>query len=196
MELLNWVVSNYGTISLVVVFIFGLIVKIRSYIKHAINAIIIGHHFGRVFGQTPAETIKEIHETIQTAHDILQIRQQISERYLKIGVYMCDLEGRCVWTNDYINEMFGLDSTDMRGFGWLTGIHTSDRKRVFDEWIHAVKNNMGYSYEYTICNVRDEVSLLVKTTAVCVIDDNNEKKCYIGYLQIKNSKPLECNFSK
>jgi PAS domain-containing protein len=189
---LKWLLENYGTISVVVVMFFGLMTKGWRFFRDAIRTFVLGNHFYTVFGESPAESIKTIHEAIQNAHDTLEIRQQISERYLKIGVFICDLDGKCIWSNSCLNEMFGLDSQSMRGFGWLSPVHISDRKRVHENWMYAVKENIAYTESYTICNERDCLIYSVRAEAVAAVDDEGKTQCYVGYLAVLSKEEGRC----
>lgn len=186
LNVLNWIIANYGTISLVLVTLFGAIFKIRRYVKDAIRTVVLSNRFHTVFGDTPAENIKKVHDAIQSSNNILEVRQQVCCLYLKIGVFICSLDGRCTWTNDYMNELFGLDSKDMKGFGWLSAVEQSDRKRVHEAWLYSVEEGIAYDCDYTICNHRDNSIIPLRATAVCVLNNKDEKECYVGYVIINN----------
>lgn len=181
-ELIKLLTSHYEIIVFLATGLLSLSSKFRKLVTDVIRSISLSNNFYNVYGDSPAKTIKEIYEAIQTAHDVLEIRQQISEKYLKIGVYICDLEGKCSWSNQYLNDMFGLDSEEMKGFGWLRSVSQRDRKRTHEEWLYAVREGIAYSCDYHVHNERDNKKLFVRTEAVSVIDDKNEKKCYVGYL--------------
>ena len=193
-DLVKLLIENYGSAALVITTLFGILVKSRRNIKYAIRSLITGHRFNVLFGDTPAETIKKLYESIQNSHDLLEVKQQIYERFLEIGVYICDLEGKCTFTNDYLNEIFGLDSRDMRGFGWLQAIHSEDRKRVHETWLYAIREGIAYNCEYTICNYREEKSFDVRTTAIAVTDEKDIKTFYVGYITLVSTRKLDCHF--
>ena len=105
-------------------------------------------------------------------------------------MYICDKEGACTWTNEYLNNIFGLDSQEMLGFGWLTSIHRDDRKRVNEEWMYSINNNIPYDSYYLVINSRDNLLINVKTKALAVVDTNDEVQCYIGYLREESRSKL------
>lgn len=195
-NLLDLFIENYGFISIVSAALFGAAVKCRRHMKNAIRSTLLGNRFHDIFGPTPADAIKALHDTIQTSAGLLEARQQIAEKYLKIGIYICDLDGKCTWTNDYINDMFGLDSNEMKGNGWLQAVHPSDRQRTNNEWQYAIKNKIAFNCEYTICNRKNRLSIKVLAEAVAVLNDKDEIQCYVGYLDIMGEAPLKCNFTK
>lgn len=184
MNWLSWALQNYGTVSLILGAIIAFFTKGRRFINNAIRTYVLGNRFHDIFGDTPADFIKEIHETIQKSHDVLEIRQQISEKYLKIGIYICQLDGKLTWSNECLNNMFGLDSEDMKGFGWLQSVSSHDRKRIHEAWMYCIHEQIAYNEKYIIINHRDQLVFDVCTHAVAVIDDQKNIQCYVGYLVV------------
>lgn len=183
-EILKWIIDNYGTVTAGLAIALSLFLFIKKWHKHAINSINLSIKFYDIFGNSPAQEIEGLCESIREEQSLLEIRQQISERYLKIGVYITDLEGKCTWTNDYLNQIFGRDSKDMLGFGWLIGIHKDDRNRIHGEWMYSVNNKIEFSSDYVICNGKNDLAIEVTSSAVAVVNDKKERQCYIGYVTI------------
>lgn len=182
-EIFTWGLNNYATILSGITFVFGIVVVCKKWIINGIRSINLSTRFHAHFGTFPADKIKEIHETIRKSHNILEIRQSISEKYLQIGIFMCEsTTGKCLWSNDYINEFFGLDSSEIKGFGWLSAIDEEDRTRVHEVWMHAVKNKTPYDCEYTVVNQRDKTGRCVTAHAIAVLDDTDNIVCYVGYI--------------
>lgn len=184
MDTIKSIIENYGTISFIVVGIFAFITRCRRYIKNAIRSLVLGDRFHVVFGDSPAEAIKAIHDAIQTSYEVCELRQQITERHIEIGIFICDTTGRCTWSNSYCNELFCLDSKDMMGFGWLQAIHETDRKRVNEHWIYSIQHDIAYDCDYTIINKRDHIFFDVTATAISVKDDKGIVQCYVGYIKV------------
>jgi PAS domain-containing protein len=178
------IIENYGTITAVVVGLFTFIARCRRYIKNAIRSFVLGDRFHVVFGDSPAEAIKAIHDAIQTSYEVCELRQQITERNIQIGIFICDTKGRCTWSNSYLNELFCLDSKDMMGFGWLQAIKASDRKRVNDHWLYSIQHDIAYDCDYTIVNKRDSILVDITSTAMAVKDDTGTVQCYLGYIKV------------
>lgn len=195
MEILKWLTENYGWLSISIGILFGLFIKCRRHINDTICTLIFGRRIHILFGENPADSIKAIIETIQASHDLMQVRQQISEQKLQIGVYVCGLDGRCKWSNESLNIMFGLDSSEVKGFGWLAAIHTDDRQRVHGQWMYAIKEKIAYNAEYTICNHRENTTIEVVTEAIGVTNDSGEIQCYVGYLTVKRIIQEPCKKS-
>lgn len=182
-DILHWAFINYATIISFITFLFGVVVFCRKWIINAIRSIKLSNGFHLIFGDSPVHKIKEIHDSIIKSHNTLEIRQSISEKYLQIGIFMCEPEtGKCLWSNDHLNEFFGLDSSEMRGFGWLNAVDPNDRDRVHEIWMYAVKNSTPYSCKYTVINNRDGSLHCVDAYAIAVMDDADKIVCYVGYL--------------
>ena len=188
MDTIKSIIENYGTITAVVVGLFTFIARCRRYIKNAIRSFVLGDRFHVVFGDSPAEAIKAIHDAIQTSYEVCELRQQITERNIQIGIFICDTKGRCTWSNSYLNELFCLDSKDMMGFGWIQAIHSSDRKRVNDHWLYSIQNDLAYDCDYTLINKRDHLLHDVTATAIAVKDDSGFVQCYVGYIKANRTR--------
>lgn len=182
-DLLTWAANNYATVISGTTFLFGVVIFCRKWIINAIRSIHFSNGFHALFGNDPATKIKEIHESIRKSHNTLEIRQSISEKYLQIGIFMCEADtGKCLWSNDHLNEFFGLDSASMKGFGWLTAIDPDDRDRVHEVWMYAVSNKTPYSCKYYVINQRTEESNCVDAHAIAVLDESDKIVCYVGYI--------------
>lgn len=190
MDTIKSIIENYGTISFIVVGVFSFIARCRRHIKNAIRSLVLGDRFHVVFGDSPAEAIKAIHDAIQTSYEVCELRQQITERHIEIGIFICDTAGRCTWSNSYLNELFCLDSKDMMGFGWLQAIRQSDRKRVNEHWLYSIENDIAYDCDYTIVNKRDNLLVDITATAMAVKDDKGIVQCYVGYIKINKIRQM------
>lgn len=187
---IKFLMDNYGIVSAAGTAVLTSFLLLKKWAKNAIRTFTLSDRFHDLYGDDPAEKIKNTQELHRYAKDLLSVRVSISEQWLKIGVYICNKEGECTWTNEYLNNMFGLDSQDMLGFGWLTSIHRDDRKRVNEEWLYSINNNIPYDSSYLLINARDNLLISVKTKALAVVDNNEEVQCYIGYLREESRSKL------
>lgn len=189
-DLISWLITNHGIVTAGVTAAIASILFLKKWTKNAIRSFHLSNKFHSIFGDDPAEKIRNTQDLYDAAKNLLQARVSISEQWLKIGVYICDKDGACTWTNEHLNNIFGLDSKDMLGFGWLAAIDQGDRKRVNEEWIYAINNNIPYSSSYFVRNNRDNLLISVKTKALAVVDSDDEVHCYIGYLEERSRSPL------
>lgn len=65
-----------------------------------------------------------------------------------VGIFRTDTEGNCLYVNKRWCEIAGLSAADAAGFGWISGIHPSDRELVSAEWNESVQANRPFYLEY------------------------------------------------
>lgn len=182
-EYLKWGAENYGSIIAFSGTGLSIFLFFRRWIFNAIRSINIGIKFHNVFGDKPVEKIKETHDKLSHEANKLSIRLDIHEKYLSIGLFICEpKEGRCIWTNDYLNSLFGLDSSDMHGYEWMSAIRQEDKEKVYNHWKFSIDHNTPYECEYSIINQRSKELKRVIATAVAAVDESGETVCYVGYI--------------
>lgn len=140
------------------------------------------------FGDDPASELHELVKAVRSSIGELEVRQRISERHLEIGIFVCDIGGKCTWANDILCNAFGLDSQDMLGFGWLAAIAKTDQTRVHRDWIYAIENELPYSVEYKVePESGTHFHCIAEAWPVSV---NDKCICYVGYIrEVQNSFP-------
>lgn len=182
-EILKFCISNYATITVIGSTILGALYFLRRWITNGIKSIKLSNSFHEHFGDFPAKKIKELHNTISRCSNTLELRQSISEKHIGIGIYICEAEtGRCLWSNQLLNELFEMDSVDMKGFGWAGSIIGEDSARILDIWRTAVKDNNPYYATYKIKGIITGLVKEVTTHAIAVMDESGQIMCYVGYL--------------
>lgn len=182
-EYLKWGLENYVELFSFISAAIASLIFCRKWISNAIRSIRIGNDFHRLFGDKPVQKVKEEHDRIKEETSKLSIRLDIHERYLSIGLFICEPEeGKCVWTNEYLNNLFGLDSTQMSGFGWMASVHPDDREKAYKNWLYSVENNLPYECSYRCINNRTKQETKVTAHSIAAMDDNKEVVCYVGYI--------------
>lgn len=184
MEWVKIVEENYGTISVVAIAVFGLLAKLRRYVNGTIASVLFSVKLHDLFGDNPAQSLKDFCVNTRKDLDTNEIRIKIIERLLKIGIFISGVDGKYLFTNEAFNELFGLDSQEMIGFGWLQSVQYNDRKKVHEEWLYAVKEGIEYNASYTIINHRTQEEIPIMVAASPVFNDKNEKVCHIGCITI------------
>ena len=64
-NVLELVLENYGTITVIGTSIVSALIFIRKKVRHAIRSIYTMSQFSDLFGDNPAQTIREIHDGIK-----------------------------------------------------------------------------------------------------------------------------------
>ena len=125
-------------------------------------------------GSSIKDSICRIDNLIQRNTAALVAMQLYDPRCL----FECDINGRCTMANKNLCELFGLDTHDMLGSGWLLSLLETDRARVWDIWIGAVKAGIPYEATYTVVNRRTHQHVLCIAYASPLL---NSKKELLGY---------------
>lgn len=184
-NILQFLLENYGTITVVCTSIISAIVFIRKKAKNAIISINMLSEFSSIFGDNPAKTIKETHDAIKQSADIMSIRQEIHEKHLQVGIYICEpKDGNTLWTNEYINDLFGLDSQEMKDFGWLRAVPFAERAKVHDNFSLSIRHKTPLQCTYNIINDKTKKEFTIETDAFPVLN-NKEVTCYVGLVIVK-----------
>lgn len=48
----------------------------------------------------------------------------------RVAIYQSDAQGRCIYVNAALCELFGLTEKEAMGVGWLDRVHADDHERV------------------------------------------------------------------
>jgi PAS domain S-box-containing protein len=67
---------------------------------------------------------------------------------LPVGIYLTDLQGRCLYTNPRWLKMAGLTMEEALGDGWKQGLHPEDREAVSANWRKTMAAEGNWALEY------------------------------------------------
>jgi PAS domain S-box-containing protein len=68
----------------------------------------------------------------------------------RVAIYQSDAEGRCIFVNAALCELFGLSEKEAMGVGWLDRVHPEDRARVQAARRHAASAIPVFYIDYRI----------------------------------------------
>ena len=68
----------------------------------------------------------------------------------RVAIYQTDAQGRCVYVNSALCDLFGLTEKEALGDGWLSRIHPEDRDRVSSARQYATSPIPVFHIEYRI----------------------------------------------
>lgn len=74
----------------------------------------------------------------------------VAARIPRVGIYQSDAQGRCVYVNAALCELFEMSEKDVMGLGWLDRIHPEDRAQVEAARKHAVTPIPVFHMEYRL----------------------------------------------
>ena len=68
----------------------------------------------------------------------------------RVAIYQSDAQGRCVYVNSALCELFEMSEREVLGLGWLDRVHPDDRERVAAARRHAVSAIPVFYLQYRI----------------------------------------------
>jgi len=96
-----------------------------------------------------------------------------------VGIYVTDIDGRCIFVNQRWCEMAGLTPEKAFGDGWIRGIHPDDRERVATAWNSIVQSRGIWGLEYRF-KTPDNTVTWVYGNATVLADSSGQTIGYIG----------------
>lgn len=136
----------------------------------------------RNFGKEAGRVLKEIVQQRGLQIAIDEMRLNIIENAVGIGIYICDSAGMCTYANKTLAKIFGLSQEEMLGYGWITTI--VDKQKAYSNWKFSVDNKVPYRDEYEIKNLE---GIITCTTEAEPSYDDSETVIlgYVGIVKIK-----------
>lgn len=114
-----------------------------------------------------------INEGLKNSHRLLFTRLQIRNRELEqiqrcleenvkeseekfkvlcemsaIAIFMCDGEGKLIYTNPFWQKYTGLSEKDALGTHWIEWVHPADRGSILPDWQSTIKNGNIWTKEF------------------------------------------------
>ena len=90
-----------------------------------------------------------LHATNDVAH-LSHSKAQLAWSASPIPMFECAPDGHCIWVNQALCDLFGLDMTQMLGEGWLSTLHPDDIPRVAAHWHDTIKSWVPYRVRYRV----------------------------------------------
>lgn len=75
---------------------------------------------------------------------------QSSPKVGRVAIYQSDAEGRCVYVNAALCELFGMSEKEAMGVGWFDRVHPDDRERVLAARKHAASPIPVFYIDYRL----------------------------------------------
>lgn len=98
-------------------------------------------------------------------------------------MFECEpVEGKCIWVNNALCELFGMAHEEMLGFGWLAGVNESEREDVYNHWNIAVTKKIPYSWTYSVINQKTGKEIRCRAGANTIVLSNGKILEYCGYV--------------
>jgi PAS domain S-box-containing protein len=68
----------------------------------------------------------------------------------RVAIYQSDAEGRCIYVNSALCDLFEMSEREALGLGWVDRVHPDDRERIAAARSHAVSAIPVFYIEYRI----------------------------------------------
>jgi PAS domain S-box-containing protein len=78
------------------------------------------------------------------------VKPRSSSTLGRVAIYQSDAEGRCIYVNSALCELFEMSEQEALGLGWLGRVHPDDRERVTAARRHAASAVPVFYIQYRI----------------------------------------------
>lgn len=193
-ETLDFLLDNYGVVTAATTAFVSAVVFIRKKFNNVKKFFSILDNFMGLFGENAPVEIKNRIDEIENSLEVMSIRQEIHETYIQTGICIFQpLDGKLRFSNDYANDLFGLDSKQMIDYGWTKGIPNQDRDEVFLSFKNAIENTMPWKSSFFVENETTKEGYKVDTETYIVYNSEEEITCYVGLVVKSNEKDLQAH---
>lgn len=126
---------------------------------------------------------RDITERLKAEEEIIQSESRFRTltENAPVGIFQTNIDGNCVYINEYWLEISGFTMAESLGRGWADALHPEDRERVTSEWNNSVENGIEFKSEYRLLS-KEGKTTLVQGRAIGLKDSTGLKYGYIGTL--------------
>ena len=94
---------------------------------------------------------------------------------LNEAFFVCNEEGLCVLSNEYLCNLFGATHEQMAGSGWINFIIPADRDSAWKQWNNGIKAGVKFmSGNYRIAHGRTKEIIEIEYHATMHRDEDSE----------------------
>jgi PAS domain S-box-containing protein len=100
-----------------------------------------------------SDSIDSLNQILHATNDLAHLshsKAQLAWSASPIPMFECAPDGHCIWVNQALCDLFGLDMTQMLGEGWLSTLHPDDIPRVAAHWQDTLKSWVPYRVRYRV----------------------------------------------
>lgn len=132
-------------------------------------------------------SIKNLPKEIRETHNLAFIAKHKSDFLLNesdLPIYECDINGACIFSNEALQNLFGLDANQMLKDGWMTALYPDDIVPTYSKWKAAVSSWVPYKARYRIINQSTNQLIDCESIAVPIKDNAGTIISYLGIVKI------------
>lgn len=110
-------------------------------------------------------SLRDAVNEIRHMASVADVRSHLSREVCPYAMYECAPDGKCIWVNEALCQLFGLDAEDALGYGWLQSVSDAERSTTMFLWQEAVVKDIPWSTVFTIVNQRTGAQVRCRTRA-------------------------------
>ena len=84
----------------------------------------------------------------------------------RVAIYQSDADGKCIFVNSVLCELFEISEKDALGLGWLDRVHPEDRARVEAARYHAKSSIPVFHLDYRLVTSKGAIWVAAFSTAL------------------------------
>lgn len=143
-------------------FVSGVVLLVGALRKYVVKPIVKRvEAFDEVLHEVKSNSGLSLRDSV----DRIEARVLVIWQSHSTAMYECDVNGRCVFVNDSLCELFGLSPSHMYESGWLEALHHDDRISTFRHWMECIDNGIPYSATYRLVHPQSGKETQVFTKA-------------------------------
>lgn len=178
-DALLWFAGIIGALGV----IFGAFKWGIPYVWRLIRATAAADDLARSLGVKGGKAIKEMMVEIFESIDIASVERTMLAKHVNLGIYVCEPGGECTSANPVLANMFGMQISEMQGWGWTRAVKAEQRSRVRTTWQRSIEQHLPYEESYLIAPLDGKPEQWVRTAAVPVWNrERTELLCYVGWI--------------
>lgn len=77
-------------------------------------------------------------------------RFRIMGEILPYGIWLCDADGKAIYTSASFLELLNMTMEEMQGFGWADRLVAEEREPMFQKWLHCVRTGEDWDHIHRI----------------------------------------------
>ena len=102
--------------------------------------------------------------------------------YAPIGIYITDLQGHFIYTNEAWQKIAGVSLQDALGDGWKNCLHPDDLEKTSAEWKQATQEKRNFQGEFRFLNKKNGIRF-VNSRAVPINDAKGNSIGFVGTVE-------------
>lgn len=180
----EWAIGFWPTFIAILALLGGWVRFGRRFHSRLLRSLAFSDGLHERFGETAAASLSAIlHESCVDAA-VRECRIQIIEEMFGLAVYICDVHsGEWIKANRKLGELFGMDTQDMLGSGWLGALDPAEKIKVWEHQQKCIKKHLPYEQEYNITHRQTGERYRCRTVATAARLKSGESVWYVGIVE-------------